>query len=65
MLGIYYDGCAKIDQHSRCRQDDVDIEKCFEVKEWSRGNSTLLSICIVDSYLLHKNGSSPGHIMSP
>lgn len=27
MVGIYYDGCAKIDQHNRCRQDNVDIEK--------------------------------------
>ena len=49
---IYYSSCAKIDQHNRCRQQSLDLEKKLEVKEWSaRVNMSLLAMCIVDSWL--------------
>lgn len=32
MVVIYYDRCAKTDQRSRCRQDDVDIENVLKLK---------------------------------
>ena len=51
----YFSAASKVDQHNRCRQDDLGIEKAFEVKEWSmRVNSTLLGICAVDAWLLCK-----------
>ena len=31
----YFSAASKIDQHNRCRQDALGIEKAFEVKEWS------------------------------
>ena len=51
----YFSAASKVYQHNRCRQDDLDIEKKFEVKEWSmRVNSTLLGLCAVDAWLLYK-----------
>ena len=29
---IYYQACSQIDRHNRCRQDDLGLEKKFEVK---------------------------------
>ena len=57
---LYYSVCSRIDRHNRCRQDDLNLEKKFQVKEWSaRVNTTLLAICVVDSWLLYKGGRSP------
>ena len=51
---IYYSACAQIDRHNRCRQDDLDLEKKVGTKDWSfRVNCSLLSMVIVDSWLLY------------
>lgn len=51
----YYDVCSKIDRHNRCRQDDLNLEKKLRTMRWStRLNTSLLSMCIVDSWLLYK-----------
>ena len=51
----YFSAASKIYQQKRCRQDNLGIEKAFEVKEWSmRVNSTLSGICAIDAWLLHK-----------
>ena len=52
---IYYDVCAKIDQHNRMRQSDLRMEKKLQTKSWEkRVNLSILSMAIVDSYLLYK-----------
>ena len=65
-VAAYYSAAAKIDEHNRCRQDDLNIEKKLEVKDWSmRVNSTLLAICASDSWLLYKGGRGARTRMSP
>jgi len=50
----YYATCSQVDRHNRCRQDDLMLEKKFEVKEWSaRVNTSLLAICVVDAWKLY------------
>jgi len=52
---IYYNCCASIDRHNRCRQDDLMLEKKFGTHDWSKQvNISLLGICIVDSWLVFK-----------
>lgn len=49
-----YDICSEIDRHNRCRQDDLGLEKKFEVKDWAtRVHTSLLAICIVESWKLY------------
>jgi hypothetical protein len=53
---MYYDCCAAIDRHNRCRQDDLMLEKKFITHDWSkRVNLSILGICIVDSWLVFKS----------
>ncbi len=53
MIQDYYSVCSRIDRHNRCRQDDLRMEKKIETKDWSfRVNCSLLSICVVDAWLL-------------
>ena len=41
----YYETCSQIDRHNRSRQDELGLEKRFEVKEWfMRVNTSLLAI---------------------
>lgn len=48
---LYYESCAKIDQHNRDRQATLGIERKFKTHDWSkRVNLTILSMCIVDSW---------------
>ncbi len=62
----YYAAAAQIDRHNRCRQKDLQLEKKFMVREWSiRVNTSLLAICIVDSWLLYKGSQGSRDIMSP
>ena len=50
VVECYYSTCGAIDRYNRCRQDDINIEKKFKVKEWSmRVTSSLLAICVVDA----------------
>ena len=51
---IYYSCAAKIDQHNRCRQDDLRLEHKFGTHDWYlRVNLSLLGMCFVDAWLLH------------
>jgi hypothetical protein len=61
---LYYSCCAKIDQHNRCRQADLEMEKRFPVKEWSfRVNSSLLAMIFVDSWMEHRGAVGDDHGM--
>ena len=62
----YYATASQVDRHNRCRQDELNLEKKFEVKEWSlRVNTSLLAICIVDAWLLYKGNRAGRESMSP
>ena len=57
VVETYYSSCSQVDRHNRCRQDDLTLEKKIETMDWSfRVNTSLLGICIVDSWLLYKGG---------
>ena len=62
----YYSAAFLIGRHNRCRQDDVGLEKKFQVQEWFMYvNTSLLAICIVDSWLLYKDGQGSRGCISP
>jgi hypothetical protein len=45
---IYYDTCAAIDRHNRCRQDDLMLERKMKTHDWSnRVTMSVLGMCIV------------------
>lgn len=51
---IYYSACAQIDRHNRCRQQVLNMEKKVRTQDWSfRVNTSLLSMCIVDAWLMY------------
>jgi hypothetical protein len=51
--GLYYTMCGKIDQHNRCRQDTLNLEKKLETNEWHRRlNMSIFGIVVVDSWML-------------
>jgi hypothetical protein len=51
---LYYDCCAMVDRHNRCRQDDLMLERKFVSMDWSvRVGHSLLGMIIVDSWLLY------------
>jgi hypothetical protein len=51
----YYSTCGKIDQHNRCRQDSLNLEKKIKVKQWDqRVNMSIFGMIVVDSWLLYK-----------
>jgi len=56
---LYYSACGQIDRHNRCRQDDLNmIEKKLGTLRWDmRVNLSLLSMCIVDAWLLYKGAT--------
>ena len=55
---VYYDGCGKIDHHNRHRQDTLAIEKKFKTHRWDmRVNLTILSIIIVDTWLVYSRAT--------
>ena len=52
---IYYGTCGKIDQHNRCRQDSLNLEKKIKVMRWDqRVNLSIFGMIVVDSWLLYK-----------
>jgi hypothetical protein len=58
---IYYDACAKIAQHNRCRQACLMLESNLKTKDWSvRLNMSILGVCIVDSWLLYSECRGSG-----
>ena len=51
---IYYDTTSSIDQHNRCRQDDLSIEWKLGTWDWSkRVNLSILGMCVVDSWFVY------------
>lgn len=52
---IYYSTNAAIDNHNRCRQDTLMLERKIETKDWStRVAHTILGMIIVDSWMVYK-----------
>ena len=50
----YYRACAASDQHNRCRQDYLMLERKLQTHDWSfRINCSILGIIVVDSWLLY------------
>ena len=51
----YYRTCARIDQHNRCRQDDLELERAIGTHDWAkRLNLTIFAMSVVDSWLVYK-----------
>jgi hypothetical protein len=47
---LYCGSCAMIDRYNRCRQNDLMLERKYQIQDWSiRVNHSLLGIDIVDS----------------
>ena len=45
IVETHYAAASKIDRHNRCRQQDLQLEKKFLVRDWStRANTALLAI---------------------
>jgi hypothetical protein len=60
---IYYSTCGKIDQHNRCRQDTLKLEKKIETKSWDhRVNMSIFGMIVVDSWMLYK-GCTGGKLL--
>ena len=58
----YYKACAKIDQHNRCRQASLQLEKKIHTHDWSRRvNMSLFGITIVDAWLLAQGSWGTEH----
>ena len=52
---VYYDTCAAIDQHNRCRQDDLGLERCLRTPRWDmRVGMSLFGMMIVDTFRVFK-----------
>jgi hypothetical protein len=52
---IYYDTASSIDQHNRCHQDDLSIERKLGTWDWSkRVNLSILGMCVVDSWFVYQ-----------
>ena len=65
-VGLSHGAAVTLRPHNRCLQDDLNLEKKFEVKEWSlRVNTSLLAICIVDAWLLYKGNCAGRDCMAP
>lgn len=53
LVDYYYSVCGRIDHHNRCRQADLISEKKVQTKSYAfRDNSTILSMIIVDCWLV-------------
>lgn len=52
---LYYNACAQVDRHNRCRQDDVQLERKIQTQDWNfRVNSSILAMIFVDSWFVWK-----------
>jgi hypothetical protein len=52
---LYYTAFGKIDQHNRCQQSGLDLEKKIQTKsQHKRVNLSIFGMIVVDSYLLHQ-----------
>jgi Transposase IS4 len=48
---VYYDGCGRIDEHNRHRQDSLNLEKKVQTMHWAhRANHSIFGMCVVDAF---------------
>jgi len=60
VVETYYQCCAQIGRHNRCRQDDLRLEDELVTHDWSmRVNLSLLGMCVVDAWLLYAGARGP------
>eukprot|EP00171_Calliarthron_tuberculosum_P006804 IDg6804t1 len=58
---VYYAVCGAIDQHNRCRQDDLQLERKLGTMDWSmRVNCSIFGMCVVDSWLAYSGCKGDG-----
>lgn len=66
VASTYYSADEKMDNHNRYRQDDLNIEGSFEVKECLfRLNYTIFWMNVVDYYFFYKLGRGSRFTMNP
>ena len=66
VCATYYSSNGKIDQHNRCRQADLNLEKKLRTMKWGfRVNTSLFSICVVDAWILYKGYCGSSDHMTP
>ena len=52
---VYYQACAKIGQHNRCRQKDLMLERKAHTVNWSfRVNKSILGMIVVEAWLVYR-----------
>ena len=57
---VYYQTCAQIDRHNRCRQDDLRHENKYGTYDWStRVNTSILGMRVADSWILYDGARGP------
>jgi len=57
---IYYQACAMIDRHNRCRQDDLCLERKLVTHKWSmRVNMSIFAMIVVDTWLVYRQSTKP------
>jgi hypothetical protein len=54
---IYYNSCAMIDMHNRCRPDDLQLEHNEKSLTGWRQVNLVVGMCVVDAYLVFKSAS--------
>jgi Transposase IS4 len=53
-VAIYYETCARIDQHNRDRQSTLKMERKFHTTDWSsRVNTTIFAMILVDCWKVY------------
>lgn len=61
----YYSTPLEIDMHNRFRQENLDLEKRFQVRNWAtKINFSLLGLCICHSWFLYESGMGSGAVLS-
>jgi len=61
VVETYFECCAQVDRHNRCRQDDLRLENKLVTHDWSmRVNLSLLGMCVVDTWLLYSGAHGTG-----
>jgi Transposase IS4 len=55
---LYYSTCAMIERHNRYRQDDLQLEKKLQTKEWSmRVGMSIFGMIVVDTWIVYKEAT--------
>lgn len=61
VIQTYYQSSSSIDRHSRCRQDDLMLERKLGTKRWDiRLNYSILGIIVFDSWPVYCGLNGPG-----